>query len=344
MTDFLNTTHRTVLQLRKWLDAAELELKPPYQRNPVWLEPQKAALIDTILRGYPIPEIYMQDIVTTAGEEMHYVVDGQQRIRACLEFVEGNYTLDPDVSPEHGEVYFEDLDDADKKAVWGYRFLVRLLPDIPDTETRAIFKRLNQNVVSLNKQELRHSTYWGPFIKTMEDLADDEFWAESGVFSANDFRRMLDVEFVSELAIALLHGPQNKKDRLDDWYALYERGFERRAEIERTFRAVTGELEQVLPNLRRTRWRNRSDFYTLFWVLAQHEDELPLARDQREELTARLTRFGDAVSGMLSKDRRLSRKKTVREYVQAVERAATDVSNRIARTEALQRELKAVFA
>src|SRR3954454_132212 len=109
MTDFLNTTHRTILQLRKWLEEGELELKPPYQRNPVWLEPQKAALIDTILRGYPIPEIYMQDTVTTDGDEMHYVVDGQQRIRACLEFISGNYSLDPETSPEYGEVSFDDL-------------------------------------------------------------------------------------------------------------------------------------------------------------------------------------------------------------------------------------------
>lgn len=39
------------------------------------------SLIDTILRGYPIPELCMQDIADGAGEEKHYVVDGQQRIR-----------------------------------------------------------------------------------------------------------------------------------------------------------------------------------------------------------------------------------------------------------------------
>jgi hypothetical protein len=344
MTDFLNTTHRTILQLRKWLEDGELELKPPYQRNPVWLEPQKAALIDTILRGYPIPEIYMQDTVTTDGDEMHYVVDGQQRIRACLEFISGNYSLDPETSPEYGEVSFDDLGEGDRKAIWGYRFVVRLLPEISDLELRSIFKRLNQNVVALNKQELRHSTYWGQFIKTMEALASEDFWTDSGIFSANDYRRMLDVEYVSELAIAVLNGPQNKKDRLDDWYALYEREFDARAEVERTFRTVTGELEQVLPDLRRTRWRNRSDFYTLFFVLAQHEDQLPLARDQRDVLRDRLIDFGDKVSGMLAKTPRNSRKKTVRSYVAAVERAATDVANRKARNDALEQELKPAFS
>jgi hypothetical protein len=53
---------------------------------------------------------------------------------------------------------------------------------------------------------------------------------------------MLDVEFVSELAIAVLRGPQNKKASLDRWYRTYEEEFEERAEIEQTFEQVLGEL------------------------------------------------------------------------------------------------------
>jgi hypothetical protein len=59
---FLHTTHRTVSWFRKAFLNDELELAAPFQRNPVWFIVQKAYLIDTILNGLPIPELYMQDV------------------------------------------------------------------------------------------------------------------------------------------------------------------------------------------------------------------------------------------------------------------------------------------
>lgn len=136
MTDFTGTTHRTVAWIKKAIDDDSLEVRPPYQRNPVWLDPQKSSLIDTILRGYPIPELYMQDVIDSDGDEKHYVVDGQQRIRACIEFVDGEFEIDADESQDFGEMTFDDLSDSDKKRVWGYSFVVRLLPSVPEEELR----------------------------------------------------------------------------------------------------------------------------------------------------------------------------------------------------------------
>ena len=57
--NFLDVTRRSVARLKKHWDQSELDIRPPFQRNPVWSEKQKSFLVDTILRGYPIPEIYM---------------------------------------------------------------------------------------------------------------------------------------------------------------------------------------------------------------------------------------------------------------------------------------------
>ncbi len=218
MNDFTQVTRRTPSWIKRAIDDDLLEVRPPYQRNPVWLDPQKSSLIDTILHGYPVPELYMQDIVESDGTERHFVVDGQQRIRACMEFINGDFELDATESPSYAEMTFDDLSEPDKKKVWGYPFLVRLMPDVPEEEMRDIFKRINRYNMALNKQELRHATYWGEFITSMESLAKNDYWVTSGIFSANAFRRMLDVEFISELAIAVLQGPQNKKASLDRWY------------------------------------------------------------------------------------------------------------------------------
>ncbi len=179
---FLHTTHRTVSWFKKAFDAGELELSAPYQRNPVWTHLQKAYLIDTILLGLPIPELYMQDVGDETGAEKHIVVDGQQRIRAVLEYVSGDYSLSgEDVTRQWRGLRFEELGAEEKKRIFAYKFVVRVLPQMTDDEIRKIFSRLNRNVVALNEQELRNATYWGPFIKSIQSMADDhEFWAKVG--------------------------------------------------------------------------------------------------------------------------------------------------------------------
>ena len=266
MLNFLNTTHQTVAWLKQVHDAGDLVIKPPYQRNPVWTENQKSYLIDSILHGFPVPELYMQVEVDEHGRETHIVVDGQQRVRACIEFLEGGYAMNPDDSPTWGDMRFDDLAPEDKRKIYGYQLVVRLLPVVPEATLRQIFRRLNRNVVALNAQELRHATYWGAFITLMEKLADLPYWEGTGVFTPKNIRRMLDVEFVSELAVAFLHGLQNKKTNLERMYQVYEKEFEQSPRVEEAFSKTLGELEQALPNIRQTRWRKKSDFYTLFLV------------------------------------------------------------------------------
>ena len=53
----------TVSDLVQWFTKKELELSPKYQRNNVWNEKAKAYLIDTIVRGLPIPPIFLRQTV-----------------------------------------------------------------------------------------------------------------------------------------------------------------------------------------------------------------------------------------------------------------------------------------
>lgn len=151
------------------------------------------------------------------GNQKHILVDGQQRIRAVLAYLTNEFELE-DESPSWAGLAFEELSQHDRKRVFEYNFVVRLLPEMPDDEVRAIFQRVNRNTTVLNSQELRHATYWGPFIKLMEEVSNLEFWSTAGLFSANDRRRMLDIEFISELAVAVLNGLQNKKKLLEEFY------------------------------------------------------------------------------------------------------------------------------
>lgn len=111
---------------------------------------------------------------------------------------------------------------------------------------------------------------------------------------------MLDVEFISEVAVAHLYGLQNKKTSLDRFYKDFESEFPDRDEVERTFATVLGEIDQILDWPTTTRWSKKTDFYTLFLVLAAREREMPFDRETRGTLRDRLATFSTAVAGYLS--------------------------------------------
>jgi hypothetical protein len=155
------------------------------------------------------------------------------------------------------------------------------------------------------------------------------------VFSANDIRRMLDVEFISEIAIALLHGHQNKKSAIDKYYVLYEEEFEQQKDVEQTFRLVVSEIAGMLTLYPRSRWRKKSDFYSLFLVLAKFSDRMPFSSTKRRVISRRLAKFGQSVDDYLAGTAKPAKQSAVTRYADAVERAASDLANRKVRHEVL---------
>lgn len=343
MENFLNTTLRNIAWFNQVRDNNELEVKPPFQRNPVWVNRQKSYLIDTILNKYPIPEIYMQETVDENGKAKYIIVDGQQRIRSVLDFISGLFSIDETDSPQFEGAYFKDLTAIQKREFYQYNFVVRILPNISDKELRAIFQRLNKNVVALNKQELRQATYSGPFIKVMNQISDKEAFSKIGLFTPNDIRRMLDVEFVSELTIALLNGIQNKKDKLEYYYQIYEETDPNVLEIREKFEVILGEILKILPDIQKTRWRKKTDFYSLFLVFGNHIDDLPLDKDGRTSAMELLLEFGENITKRMkiSPDEK-DFPEEVEKYAKGM-RATSDYSSRVYRNEALEGVLQSIF-
>jgi Protein of unknown function DUF262 len=345
MQKYLNTTNYSVSWFNKTNESGELTVQPPFQRNPVWSERQQSALIDTILLEYPIPELYMQETTDPNGKQEHIIVDGQQRIRAVIDFLHGVFELNEE-SPHWPGMAFEDLSPEDKKKIYEYQFVVRILPAMPDTEIREIFQRINKNTTILNNQELRHSTYWGPFIKLMEEISDYEFWNDSGIFSANDRRRMLDVEFISEIAVAYLNGIQNKKTKLEDYYQIYETEFDQSEILKSIFVNVLGEINQLFEAISKTRWRKKSDFYSLFLCLARNSAKLPLSAEKRKIAGTLLVTFANQVdiATRAIPEGDVVLPPNVKTYAQNVERSASDLGPRTLRNTILCELMNPVFA
>ena len=334
-----------------------LTIKPPYQRKPVWAARQKCYLIESVLLRLPIPEIYVQQTTSPEGETKYAIVDGQQRIRTVLQFV-GSET-DPG-EQEHNKFVldmlpadsdwrnrdFASLSDDEKKAFYGYKFAVRYLNTESDEEVRDMFERLNRFLTPLKPQELRNSRFTGPFVQLTLALADDEFWAENRIVRAGQIRRMGDVEFVSELLIGVLHGPQDGSAKIvDDYYLQYEDfedEFPDQKRAEKSFGSALDLTKKILPDLKETRWSNKTDFYTLFVCLSSQLRTQELPDGNIAKARTALNKFEAEIDTRLADERARVGRKAV-DYVRNVEKGANGKLRRANRQIALGSILSPFF-
>lgn len=340
----------------KMASEGNLVLRPPFQRNLVWNEEQRSYLIDSILRGLPVPEVYIQTSTEADGAEQHIVVDGQQRLSACLDFLNDRLRLTgSELSPRWRNKLFSELETELKARFRGYKILVRELPIMEDGSLREVFQRLNRTVEALEPQELRHAAYTGPYIRFIEAAASQSVLQQLGLFSARDFRRRRNDELLAEIAYAsAARAFPNKKEGLEESFLNYEKhGFAEtlRSDLSRRFGRVFKELELVAPELRATRFRNKSDFYTLFVLLAKEAEVLPFEKSVNRAMVERLKRLTEGVAdakriqpGTPRPKPRNKEERLVFTYTRAVERAASDRLSRVRRDDALRAWLGPVLA
>jgi len=79
MQQRFDTRKYSVRDFDEWNSKGDLRLAPEFQRNKIWNDKARSYLIDTILRGKPIPKIYMRQLLDVKSRKTtREVVDGQQ--------------------------------------------------------------------------------------------------------------------------------------------------------------------------------------------------------------------------------------------------------------------------
>lgn len=142
----------------------KLTIQPEYQRNYIYLDTGKdIAVIDSILKGYPIGLIYFNR--TPKGQLE--VLDGQQRITSIGRFYEGGLSIiDKNGLPQS----LDSLDDEPREKLLNTPLLVYICEGTSE-EIKEWFKTINIAGVPLKTQELLNAVYSGPFVT----LAKEEF-------------------------------------------------------------------------------------------------------------------------------------------------------------------------
>ena len=128
MQQLFNTRNYSVRDFEEWREKGELVLAPKFQRREVWSPKARSYLIDTIVRGKPIPKIYMrQDINPETRRTTREIVDGQQRLQSVLTFIKDGFKLSKAHNEDFGGKYFSGLDNKTQLDVLKYEFAVDLL-------------------------------------------------------------------------------------------------------------------------------------------------------------------------------------------------------------------------
>lgn len=258
-----------------------LNLDPPYQRRSVWNLQYRQFFIDSVIRNYPTQSIFLDVDVDPDRPTDYKVIDGKQRLTSLIQFSEDGFVTPQSLS-DLGlqEQYYSDLPRDIKARLLNYVFTVESVASATSAELNQAFDRLNRNVSRLNKQELRHAQYGGAFITKMERLAELPIWEEIGLVTPARRRRMLDVEYVSELYIIGVRGIQDGKDYLDTVYAEFDEEVEDESKGDRLFRRTRELLEGIDAKwqISGTRFRNVADFYSLWAsVVFLLQDEVKLS-------------------------------------------------------------------
>lgn len=263
----------------EWDAAKQLELNPRFQRRPVWTDKAKSFLIDTVLRGKPIPKVFIrQKINVTTKTSVREVVDGQQRLRTILSFIKDGFVVNKKQNPTYGGLLFSQLPEAVQGQILSYEVSVDLLINLPDSEILDIFSRLNSYAVVLNEQEKINADHFGPF-KVLADRIGHkyyDYWTKQGILTSKQIMRMLEVSLVADLLIAMLEGIKAKK-QVKKFYDQFEINFDHDPDVlEARFDHVIAAIFAIYPEgLSDTEFHRPHLFYSLFTAVAHREFGLP---------------------------------------------------------------------
>lgn len=147
----------TVFQIEHWISAqsgARLNLSPEYQRNLVWDDVRKSALIESLLLRIPIPAFYLDE--DSSGNKN--VIDGMQRLSTIHSFLNNEFSLKKMQYLSHCEKkYFRDLEPKLRGRIEDTELAVNILDEkCPKMVKFDVFRRVNTGGLPLNYQEIRN--------------------------------------------------------------------------------------------------------------------------------------------------------------------------------------------
>ena len=130
-------------------------LRPEYQREYVFGDRQRNAVIDTVMKGFPLGLMYWSKV----SDNQYECLDGQQRSISICQYVNGDFPI----KANGNDRFFHNLSPEEKQTILDYELEVRVCEGTEE-EKLAWFRTINIAGVTLTNQELLNATYTGTWL------------------------------------------------------------------------------------------------------------------------------------------------------------------------------------
>lgn len=277
-----------IVEIYNKLRSSQLVVNTDYQRKLVLKKLHKLNFIETILKNYPFPEVYIspkkldEDNLILIDE----IVDGQQRLNTIKDYIEGTDIFA--LNNNSAITKFNNLSQEEKQRFLNYEISVRYLKNVNQDQVRDIFQRINKTDYALNAME-KMNAQWGEseFVCFAKQIIDTSYTSDNlvykmdsrlrqkfalffygndvdDIFSENDISRMLALQYVMVLVATMdLQSYFNRNEKLKEYVESYNEEFPNSYDIASRLEIIIDFLNDL--NLRRTsRWFNKANLFTLF--------------------------------------------------------------------------------
>jgi hypothetical protein len=267
-----SVTTPTIATLYNEITGGLLKLVPDFQRRFVWTQPHQEEFLDTVLRGYPFPEIYVseEEVDISAMKTVRGVIDGQQRLTTLKNYIEGKFD-----KPLTQVVPYDSLSDESKKTFLSYKVIVRDLGNVDGKTVREIFRRINLTKFKLDTVEIHNALYDGVFIQTAKSILDEADMSIYGVFRESEFSRMGDLHFILLIMSTVELGGFFSQDKeveamIERYNEDYPSSEETKATLLETFRIINS--LGLPPD---SMWFRKSNFFTMVCEFTLNQPSIP---------------------------------------------------------------------
>ena len=145
----------------------KLDIRPPYQREFIYKDKQRDAVINTITKNFPLNVMYW----AVREDGTFEVIDGQQRTISICQYVDGEFAFQ--------NRYFHNLKADEKEQILNYKLMVYVCSGT-ESEKLEWFKTINIAGEKLTEQELRNAVYTGSWVSDAK-----RYFSKSGCVAYN---------------------------------------------------------------------------------------------------------------------------------------------------------------
>ncbi|MFP1744808.1 DUF262 domain-containing protein [Lonsdalea quercina] len=282
-----SVTNPTIADIYEKIDTNRLILAPDFQRKFVWTQEHQEQFLDTILNGYPFPEVYVCQGETDVRKlrTTQKVIDGQQRLTTIKNYIENNFEKDLKLVKT-----FDSLNPEERENFLSYQIVLRDIGKVEDGLVKEIFRRINLTKFKLEDIEIHNAIYDGHFIRTAKELAEQIDLTQFGVYYESEMSRMADVNlFLLVMSTIERDGYFPRDNELEKCVAEFNEEYPNAYKMKSLILKVMSEIKGF--NLEADSiWFRKSCFFTMIV-------ELCWAKKLPDDIVKRLNSLDDLIMG-----------------------------------------------